>query len=165
MLFASVSTVIVYFVPAVRFAVGVHVTSFSVISQTNVPVIGGTEEIAPCVADAFIASEKMILMPLLREMFLVLLTGSVVVTVGGLSPVVKEKIYGATMFMSSWLLAFVLIVIVYLVLGERFVFGSQVTFLDGISHVNDPEIVGEAEIAVCVADLFMISEKLSMILE
>jgi hypothetical protein len=101
LLFADVLVVMVYFVPAVRLIEGFQVATFSEISHVKVPVMGGMAEIAPSVADAFMASENVSLMSLLREMFFVPFDGSVLITTGGLSPVVNENTWGETMFMSS----------------------------------------------------------------
>jgi len=65
----------------------------------------------------------------------------------------------------AWLLAPVPIVIMYFVPGKRLADGSSVTILCDGSHEYVPEIVGDTMIAASVADVFMISEKATVMLE
>ena len=81
-LFAFVLIVIEYCVLGVRLALGVQVTVLIAPFHANVPEMDGAADTAPSVAVLSIASENVIIMVVLREMFVAPSAGTVLATFG-----------------------------------------------------------------------------------
>jgi hypothetical protein len=145
----------------------VNVSTVSAEDQNALHAMDGEDEMALSVTPLLIVLSNVMAIFVSRATFVEPLAGDVNNTLGeaGAKTVVNEKMNEVDMFTPTWLFAELWVVTIYFVLGSRVVVGSHVTVVDETSHLNDPEIEGDEEIAPSVALLFIGSEKVMTMLE